>query len=85
MGARTRHTSRREKAQRFPLRSFTRTAIEIPEFGNHIHQLGSNPPEPKPNYQLYQDLRPTSNVITGPGAGSQGQVMVTRSARPALF
>jgi len=34
---------RRAKAQRNPLCSLARTAIEVPGFGNHSHQLGSNP------------------------------------------
>src|ERR1700678_2097919 len=33
------------KAQRFPPRSFAKTAIFMPGLGNHSHQLGSNPSE----------------------------------------
>jgi len=32
---------RHRNAQRSPLCSFARTAIEVPGFGNHSHQLGS--------------------------------------------
>ena len=46
------------KAQKFPPRSFARTAIKVPEFGSHSHQLGSSPLVRRPNYSLYQGIFP---------------------------
>src|SRR3954467_5025144 len=37
----------RAQAHRYPVCSSGRTAIEVPGFGKHSHQLGSNPAESK--------------------------------------
>ena len=42
----------RRDAQRDPLRSLARTAIEVPGFGMHSHQLGIESLNRRPNYQL---------------------------------
>jgi hypothetical protein len=36
--------------QGYPLGSFTRTAIEVPEFGNRFLQWESSPRNRQPNY-----------------------------------
>jgi hypothetical protein len=41
-----------KKAQNSPSCSFAVTAIEVPGFRNHSHQLGSNPLDLKPNYKF---------------------------------
>ena len=42
----------RKDAQRCPLCSFARTAIEVPGFEMHSHQLGIESPNRRPNYSL---------------------------------
>ena len=42
----------RRDAQRDPLRSLARTAIEVPGFEMHSHQLGIESLNRRPNYQL---------------------------------
>jgi len=46
-GSCRRDCSVRARAHRYPVCSFGRTAIEVPGFGKHSHQLGSNPAESK--------------------------------------
>jgi hypothetical protein len=39
-----------QKGQGYPAGSFTRTAIEVPEFGNRFLQWESSPRNRQPNY-----------------------------------
>jgi len=49
---------RRTNAQRNPLRSFARTAIEVPGFRNHSHQWGIESGESKPQPYTLSGLAP---------------------------
>src|SRR5581483_1296582 len=52
---------RYRNAQRSPLCSFARTAIEVPGCGNHVHQLGNPDRTESPTTHSSRSLPPASN------------------------
>src|SRR5690348_2478681 len=75
-----------ETAQRYPLGSFARTAIELPGYEDRSHQLGSNPAESNAQLLSLTGLTPCvklhKKILGGPACShSQLTISLPRSRR----
>src|SRR5579864_7908817 len=74
-----------ETAQRYPLRSFARTAIELPGYEDRSHQLGSNPAESNAQLLSLTGLTPCRQTPQKTSPVRQAATLPAPRAPPTLL